>query len=237
MGYRATQYSLCLHRLTGLWITNCSMGNGLPVRITVTTCREKGRFASLPAPNSKDVPFSAWGFCRSCPTIFNSICTLHHEGRGWALTSVPLSCPSQTNQHLSPFDPNPNHPYYHRAMDRQQHACSTTLWATHTAVSPGGHSHHPKTWDGFALSPCSLGSMDIPFISCQNSHFYSATLRLQKCDEKAADLALQFWPHIGRTTKPFLKSEIRCDDSSFSWLILTPRLWFHALSSFKWNYH
>lgn len=156
----------------------------------------------------------------------------------WA---VPLR---QTS--MSPFEPNPKHLYSHRAMDRQQqHACSTTLPAVHTAVShevPGeGHSHHPKTpmctfWDGFASSPTSLGSMDILFISCQSSCFYSATLRLQKDYEKKADLALHFWHHIGRTTKPFLKSEIRCD-GSFSWLTLTLRLWILALSSFKWNYH
>lgn len=105
----------------------------------------------------------------------------------------------------------------------------------------GRHNHHPKTrmctfWDGFAPSPTSLGSTDTPFISCPSSHFNSATLRFQKYYDKKADLALRFWHCIGRTTKPFLNSEIRCD-SSFSWLILTPRLWLHALSSFKWNYH
>ena len=42
----------------------------------------------------------------------------------------------------------------------------------HSALGcPGGNRHHPKTqmctfWDGFASSPTSLGSMDIPFISC-----------------------------------------------------------------------
>lgn len=58
----------------------------------------------------------------------------------------------------------------------------------------GGHRLHLKTWmdifwHGFAPSPPSLGSTDMPFISCP---FYSATLRLQNYEEKEADEALHF---------------------------------------------
>lgn len=176
--------------------------------------------------------------------VFNSIYTLHQEGRCWALGSdihAPESSPSQTNQRSTPFDSSPDHLYSHRASN--MHALPhSQLHTQQSALGyPGGHSCHPKTWmctfwDEFASTPPSLGSTDIAFISCYSGPFCCATLRLQKDYEKAADLAPQFWHHIGRPRKPFLKLEIRCV-SSFSWLILTPRLWFHALSSFKWNYH